>query len=63
MYHNHKKRKDSQEKQVELAVLCSCFENQDILEPTLLYRASKYIENQEQGNNTLYGSTFYLFVR
>ena len=39
--HNHKKRKDSLETRAELAVLRSYVENQAILEPILLYRASK----------------------
>ena len=39
--HSHKKRKDSLETQAKLAVLHTYVKNQDILEPILLYRASK----------------------
>ena len=41
-YHSHKKRNDSLETRAELAVLCTYVENQAIIEPILLYRASKY---------------------
>ena len=40
--HNHKKRKDSLEARAERAVLHAYVKNQAILEPILLYRASKY---------------------
>ena len=40
--HSHKKQKDSLETQAERAVLHAYVENQAILEPILLYRASKY---------------------
>ena len=39
--HGQKKRKDSLETQAKLAVLRTYVENQAILEPTLLYPASK----------------------
>ena len=39
--HSHKKWKDSLETQAELAVLRSHVENQAMLEPIRLYRASK----------------------
>ena len=48
--HSHKKRKDSLETQAEPAILCVYVENQAILEPILLYRASKYKQTKEQGN-------------
>ena len=38
----HKKRKDSLETRVKRAVLRTYVHNQAILEPILLYRASKY---------------------
>ena len=41
MVNSHKKRKDSLETRAELAVLPTYAENQAILEPILLYRASK----------------------
>ena len=40
--HSHKKQKDSLETPAELAVLRTYLENQAILEPILLYRASKF---------------------
>ena len=40
--HRHKKQKDSLETRAELAVLCTYLEKQAILEPILLYRASKF---------------------
>ena len=47
--HSHKKRKDSLETRVELVVLYVYVENPAILEPILLYRASKYKQTKEQG--------------
>ena len=41
LYHGHKKQKDRLETRVKLAVLCTYYENQAILEHILLYRASK----------------------
>ena len=40
--HSHQKRKDKREVRAERAVLCAYVENHAILEPILLYRASKY---------------------
>ena len=40
--HSHKKRKDSLETRAERAVIHAYFENQAMLKPILLYRASKY---------------------
>ena len=40
--HSHKKRKDSLETRAKRAVLCVYVENQAILDPILLYRASKH---------------------
>ena len=42
MGHSKKTRKDSLETRAERAVLHDFVENQAILEPTLLYRASEY---------------------
>ena len=47
--HSHKKQKDSLETWVELFVLHSYVEHQDILEPILLYRACKCIQTKEHG--------------
>ena len=41
---------DSLETRAELAVLCPYVENQAILEPILLYRASKCKQTKEQGS-------------
>ena len=49
LHHSHKKQKDSLETWVELVVLHSYVEDQDILEPILLYRASKCIQTKEHG--------------
>ena len=48
--HSHKKRKDSLETRAELAVLRSHIEKQAILEPILLYRASKCKQTKVHGN-------------
>ena len=40
--HSHKKREDSLETRSKLAVLVTYVENQAILKPIFLYRASKY---------------------
>ena len=47
----------------ELPVLWAYVENQTILEPILLYRASKCKQTQEQGNKNVYGPIFGLFMR
>ena len=47
--HSHKKRKDCLETRTKLAVLRTYVENQAILEPILLYRASKCKQTKEQG--------------
>ena len=39
----------------ELAVLCVYIENQAILEPILIYHASKYKQTQKQVARTVYG--------
>ena len=46
---SHKKRKDSLETQAERAALRAYVENQAILEPILLYRASKYKHTKRPG--------------
>ena len=47
---SHKKRKYSLETRTKLAVLHNYVENQAILEPILLYRASKCKQTKEQGS-------------
>ena len=49
-HHSHKKRKDSLETQAELAVLRTYVENQAILEPILLCRASKCKQTKGHGS-------------
>ena len=49
LQHSHKKLKDSLEKRVERAVLHAYIENQAIIEPILLYRASKYKQTKRPG--------------
>ena len=48
--HSHKKRKDSLETRTELAILRTYVEKQGILEPILLYQASKCKQTKEQGS-------------
>ena len=48
--HSHKKRKDSLEKWTEMAILRIYVEKQAILEPILLYRASKCNQTKEPGS-------------
>ena len=57
-HHSHKKRNDSLEIRAEPAVLCVYDENHTILEPILLYRASKCKQTKKQGSKTVYGPTF-----
>ena len=45
---SRKKRKDSLEIRVELAVLCTYVESQAIIEPILPYRASKCKQTKEE---------------
>ena len=47
--HSHKKQKDSLETRAEWAVLRAYVENHAILEPILLYRASKYKQTKRPG--------------
>ena len=47
----------------ELAVLRTYFENQAILEPILLYRASKCKQTKEQGSWTVYEPIFLPFCK
>ena len=57
--HSHKKQKDSLETRTELAVLRTYVENQAILEPILLYRASKCKETKEQGSEDCLRTHFF----
>ena len=61
-HHSHKKRKDSLETQAELAVLRSYVENQAILEPILLNRASKCKQTKGRAARTVYGPVFFTFL-
>ena len=61
-HHSHKKRKDSLETQAELAVLRSYVENQAILEPILLYRASKCKQTKEQGSEDCLWTHIFTFL-
>ena len=61
--HSHKKRKDSLETQAEQVVLCVYVESQAILEAILLYRASKYKQNKEQGSEDSLWTSIFTFLR
>ena len=50
MKHSHKKRKKGLKAWAELAVLRTYIENQTMLEPILLYCASKCKQTKEQGS-------------
>ena len=56
--HNPKKRKDSLETRAEPAVLWAYVENQAILQPILLYRASKRKQTQKHGSKAIYRPNF-----
>ena len=61
--HSLKKRKDKLETPAELAVLRTYVENQAILEPILLYQASKNKQTKKQGSeDCLWTHYFYLFT-
>ena len=60
--HSHKKRKDTLELLGKLLVLCTDIENQAVLEPSLLYWASKCKQTKEQGSQDLL-SAFLLYVK
>ena len=47
---SHKKRKDSLETRAELLVLRTYVDNKAIIEPILLYQASKCKQTKEQGS-------------
>ena len=57
---SHKKRKDSLETR---AVLHAYVENQAILEPILLYRASKCKQTKEQGSKDCLWTHIFTFLR
>ena len=61
--HSHKNRKDSLETWAELDVLGTYVENQAILEPILLYRASKYKQTKEQGSADCLWTHIFTFIR
>ena len=60
--HNHKKRKESLETRAELAVLRTYVENQTILEPILLFRASKCKQTKEQGSEDCLWTHIFTFL-
>ena len=65
LYHSHKKRKDSLETQAELVVLRTYVENQVIIEPILLYRASNCKQTKEQDREDCLWThmfTFYVII-
>ena len=49
------------ETRTELAVLRTYVENQAILEPICLYRASKYKQTKEQGNEDCLWTHIFIF--
>ena len=55
-------RRATQETRAELAVLRTYAENQDILEPILLYRPSKCKQTKKQGSEDCLCFYFYLFI-
>ena len=59
---SQKKRKDSLETRVELAVLRAYVENQAILEPILLYRASKFKQIKEQRSEDYLRTHIFTFL-
>ena len=60
--HSHKKRNDSLETRTELAVPRIYVENQAILEPILLYRASKCKQTKEQGREDYLWTHIFIFL-
>ena len=62
-YHSNKKRKDSLETGAEPAVLRVYVENQVIIEPILLYRASKCKQTKEQGREDCLWTHIFTFLR
>ena len=61
--HSNKKRKDSLETRAEQAVLWVYVENQAILEPIVLYPASKCKETKEQGSEDCLWPHIFTFLR
>ena len=62
-YYSHKNRKDSLETRTESAVLCIYVENQAILKPILLYRASKCKKTKEQDSEDYLSIHIFIFLR
>ena len=60
--HSHKKRKDSLKTRAGLAILHTYVENQAILEPILLYRASKCKQTKEQGSEDCLWTYIFTFL-
>ena len=59
---SHKKRKDSLETRVELAVLRTYVESQAIIEPILPYRASKCKQTKEQDSEDCLWTHIFTFL-
>ena len=60
--HSHRKWKDSLETRAELAVLRNYVENLAMLEPILLYRASKCKQTKEQGSKEYLWTYVFTFL-
>ena len=60
--HSHKKQKESLEARAEVAVLHTYVENQAILEPILLYWASKCKQTKEQGSEDCLWTHIFTFL-
>ena len=60
--HSHKKRKGSLKTRADLAILHTYVENQAILEPILLYRASKCKQTKEQGSEDCLWTHIFTFL-
>ena len=61
-FHSHKKRKDSLETQAGVAVLRTYVENQAMLEPILLYRASNCKQTKEQDSEDCLWAHIFTFL-
>ena len=59
---SHKERKDSLETQAKLAVLRTYIENKAMLEPILLYLASKCKETKGQGDKDCLWTHIFTFL-
>ena len=60
--HGHKKRKDNLKTRAQPAVLCIYVENQAVLDPILLYHASKCKQTKEQGSEDCLWTHIFTFL-